>query len=107
MKVKLLNRVRLFETPWTVAHQAPPSMGFSRQEYWSREPLPSPLALPKSPLKMQVIEVPFRPIELGWASAQESVLISLSGDSMHVQVGELRIISLSFICITELPAFSC
>ena len=35
MKVKSLSRVRLFETPWTAAHQAPPSMGFSRQEYWS------------------------------------------------------------------------
>ena len=42
MKVKSLSRVRLLATPWTVAHQAPPSMGFSRQEYWSRVPLPSP-----------------------------------------------------------------
>ena len=42
MKVKLLSRVRLLATPWTVAYQAPPSMGFSRQEYWSRVPLPSP-----------------------------------------------------------------
>ena len=41
MKVKSLSRVRLFSTPWTVAHQAPPSMGFSRQEYWSGVPLPS------------------------------------------------------------------
>ena len=38
----LLSRVRLLETPWTAAHQAPPSMGFSRQEYWSGVPLPSP-----------------------------------------------------------------
>ena len=42
MKVKSLSRVRLFATPWTKAHQAPPSMGFSRQEYWSGVPLPSP-----------------------------------------------------------------
>ena len=41
-KVKLLSRVRLFATPWTEAYQAPPSMGFSRQEYWSGVPLPSP-----------------------------------------------------------------
>ena len=34
-KVKSLSRVRLFSTPWTVAYQAPLSMGFSRQEYWS------------------------------------------------------------------------
>ena len=42
VKVKSLSRVRLFATPWTVAYQALPSMGFSRQEYWSRLPLPSP-----------------------------------------------------------------
>ena len=41
-KVKSLSRVRLLATPWTAAHQAPPSMGFSRQEYWSGVPLPSP-----------------------------------------------------------------
>ena len=43
MKVNLLSHVRLLATPWTVAYQAPPSMGFSRQEYWSGVPLPSPL----------------------------------------------------------------
>ena len=42
LKVKSLSRVRLFATPWTAAYQAPPSMGFSRQEYWSGVPLPSP-----------------------------------------------------------------
>ena len=42
VKVKLLSCVRLFATPWTVAYQAPPSMGFSRQEYWSGLPFPSP-----------------------------------------------------------------
>ena len=41
MKVKSLSRVRLLATPWTAAYQAPPSMGFSRQEYWSGVPLPS------------------------------------------------------------------
>ena len=42
MKVKLLSRVRLLATPWIAAYQAPPSMGFSRQKYWSGVPLPSP-----------------------------------------------------------------
>ena len=42
VKVKSLSPVRLLLTPWTAAYQAPPSMGFSRQEYWSRVPLPSP-----------------------------------------------------------------
>ena len=48
VKVKSLSRVRLLATPWTVAHQAPPSMGFSRQEYWSGVPLPAPYLLSKS-----------------------------------------------------------
>ena len=43
VKVKLLSRVRLLATPWTAAYQAPPSMGFSRQVYWSGVPLCSPL----------------------------------------------------------------
>ena len=46
--VKLLSRVRLFATPQTVAFQIPPSMGFSRQEYWSGLPFSSPAYLPDS-----------------------------------------------------------
>ena len=46
MEVKSLSRVQLFATPWTVAHQAPPSMLVSRQEYWSAVPFPSPVDLP-------------------------------------------------------------
>ena len=42
VKVKSFSHVRLFVTPWTVAYQSPPSMGFTRQEYWSGMPLPSP-----------------------------------------------------------------
>ena len=42
VKVKSLSPVRLFETPWAATYQAPPSMGFSRQEYWSGVSLPSP-----------------------------------------------------------------
>ena len=55
VKVKSLSRVRLCVTPWTVAYQAPPSMGFSRQEYWSGLPfafledLPDPGIKPASP----------------------------------------------------------
>ena len=44
--MKSLSHVQLFAAPWTVAHQAPPSMGFSRQEYWSGLPFPSPGDLP-------------------------------------------------------------
>ena len=44
--MKLLSYVRLIATPWTAAYQAPPSMGFSRQEYWSGLLFPSPGDLP-------------------------------------------------------------
>ena len=60
VKVESLSRVRLLATPWTAAHQAPPSMGFSRQQYWSGVPLPSPWKpihvsiLPQTPLPIQV-----------------------------------------------------
>ena len=46
VKVKSLSRLQLLATPWTAAFQASPSMGFSRQEYWSGVPLPSPSPLP-------------------------------------------------------------
>ena len=49
--MKSLGRVQLFATPWTVAYQAPPSMGFSRQEYWSGLPFPSPRDLPNPRIK--------------------------------------------------------
>ena len=47
VKGKSLSRVWLFATPWTAGYQAPPSMGFSRQEYWSGVPLPSPTSIHK------------------------------------------------------------
>ena len=55
VKVKSLSHVQLFATPWTVAYQAPPSVGFSKQEYWSGLPfssagdLPNPRMEPGSP----------------------------------------------------------
>ena len=51
MCVKLLSRVRLFAAQWTVARQAPLSLGFSRQEYWSGLPFPSPGDLPDPGIK--------------------------------------------------------
>ena len=51
VKVKSLFRVQLIATPWTAAYQAPPSMGFSRREYWSGVPLPSPGDLPDPGIK--------------------------------------------------------
>ena len=50
--MKSLSRVQLFATPWTVAYQASPSMGFSRQKYWSRLPFPAPGDLPDPGIKL-------------------------------------------------------
>ena len=47
--MKLLSRIRLFAIPWTVAYQAPLSMEFSRQEYWSGLPFPSPFSFTTRP----------------------------------------------------------
>ena len=52
--VCVLSHVQLFVTPWTVAHQAPLSVGFSRQEYWSGLPFPSPGDLPNPGIKSHV-----------------------------------------------------
>ena len=68
MKVKSLSRVRLLVTPWTAAHQAPPSVGFSRQEHWSWVPLLQVtyalicfLGVPEAALQVEA---------LGWAPLQ-------------------------------------
>ena len=63
---QLLSHVRLFVTPWTVANQAPRSMKFSRQEYWSRLPFPSPRDLPNPGIEPKSPELAgrFFPAEL-------------------------------------------
>ena len=53
MLVKSLSHVRLFATQWSVAYQAPQSMGFSRQEYWSGLPFPSPGGLPDPRIELE------------------------------------------------------
>ena len=57
VKVKLLSHVQLLATPWTVAYQAPPPMGFPRQEYWSGVPLPSPITESEEELKSHLMKV--------------------------------------------------
>ena len=73
MKVKLLSRVQLFATPWTAAYQAPPSMVFSRQEYWRGVPSPS--------LAMQETLVQFLGLEdlLEKGKATDSSILGLPG----------------------------
>ena len=72
-EVNLLSHVQLFTTPWTAASQAPPSMGFSRQEYWSGLPFPSPGDLPDSGIEpgspsLQVDALPSKPPGKPWSS---------------------------------------
>ena len=73
--MKSLSRDRLFATPWTVAHQAPPSMELSRQAYWSGLPLSSPGDLPDPGIK------PGSPIS--WADA---LLSEPPGNQLHIMV---------------------
>ena len=64
MKLKSLSHVRLFATPWTVACQAPPSMGFLRQEYWSRLSLLSLKCAYSVQFSVSVVSDSLRPHEL-------------------------------------------
>ena len=80
VKVKSLSRVRLFMTPWSVAYQAPQSMGFSKQEYWSGLPFPSPGDLsdpgiePGSPT-LQVDALPSEPIKLQMSETENQMYL--------------------------------
>ena len=112
--VQSLNHVQLFATPWTVARRAPLSMGFSRQEYWSGLPCPSPRDLPDPGVKSAspTLHVDSLPTELPWKSTfiklnwqifkkKKSLVLSLL-------VGEIKPTS-SFLCFaknpTNLPCF--
>ena len=78
--MKLLGSVWLLATPWTAAYQAPPSMGFARQEYWSGLPLPSP-SLSWEPTKVPVLPE-FRPseVDLVVILRQEGTKVSVKRD---------------------------
>ena len=73
VKVKLLSHVRLLVTPWTAAYQAPPSIGFSRQEYWRGVPLPSPKK------RLSGYDIARR-----WTSSQEEVVPLKTGSFLLV-----------------------
>ena len=94
---KSLSRVRLFTTPLTVTYQAPPSMGFSKQEYWSGLPFPSPpevLILPNENIQKSVLSVKFWCLgntleEILWSGLKEICALSsrnLQQDSMRLRV---------------------
>ena len=94
--MKLFSHVRLFATPWTAAYQAPPSMGFSRQEYWSGVPLPSPLSLPKINQKAKNLWWKLRSwIQLEAYSTPNTKTI-ISQDSIQSSEASVSILSYSF-----------
>ena len=89
MNVRSLSRVRLFATPWAVAHQAPPSLGFSRQEYWTGLPFLPPGDLPDSGIEpvspsLQADTLPSEPPEKPIA-CQKSGLISRVGRGLALK----------------------
>ena len=88
VKVKSLSHVLLFATPWTVAYQAPPSMGFSTQEYWSGLPFLSPEDLPDPEIEpgspaLQADALTSEPpeVQILWPSDAESQLIGKDPDT--------------------------
>ena len=84
VKVKSFSRVRIFATPWTVAYQAPPSIGFSRQEYWSGLLSPSPGDLPD----------PISEIKLGSPTSQADALTSEQPGNHKMKVKSLSCVRL-------------
>ena len=93
MEVKSLSHVQLFATPWTVAHQAPLSMEFSRQEYWSGLPFPSPGDLsdpgiePGSPT-LQADTLPSEP--------QGKPILAFTGELFHFVIFLFLAVAFSF-----------
>ena len=104
MLLSHFSRVQLCVTPWTAVHQAPPSMGFSRQEYWSGVPLPSPQNEIELSLKIKIVLTVGYPMyiftyllvlllldEVGspraYAVSKQSVLVILSWGPWVVALG--------------------
>ena len=84
VKGKSLSHVRLLATPWTAAYQAPPSMGFSKQEYWSGVPLPSPVLYIRSLLFIYFIcSVQFSSVTQSCPTLSNPMDCSLLGSSIH------------------------
>ena len=78
VKVKSLSRVQLFATLWTAAYQAPPSMGFSRQEYWSGLPLPSPKMVERAKWNNAQKGLAMSQLIAGWQLSDGGLFIILS-----------------------------
>ena len=101
VKVKSLSRVWLFTTPWTAAYQAPASMRFSRQEYWSGVPLLSPLATgppAKSPAYLFL-----SPITYILSSENMRNIIMFTGSLLHFRDGPTNLVILRFWKYFRIP----
>ena len=85
--MKSLSRVRLFVTPCTVAYQAPPFMGFSRQDYWSRLPFPSPGDLSSPGIKPKSPALASEPVGLTRKEKKQQRLMNIL--SMELEFGGL------------------
>ena len=85
--MKSLSRVRLSVTPWTAAYQAPPSMGFSRQEYWSGVPLPSLMTNLDSILKSRDITLPTK---VCLAKAMVFLVVMYECESLSIKKAEYQ-----------------
>ena len=90
VKVKLLSHVQLFATLWTLARQAPLSMGFSRQEHWSGLPFPSPRDLPNPGIESQPPELQADALSSEPPGKLESASITLNDKRDFADVMELR-----------------
>ena len=84
------SRVQLFETPQTVAHQAPLSMGFSRQEYWSGLPFPSPGDLPDPGVEPVSPALQAYSLILSQLGQWPKLLLNIRKDSEHILQKDLR-----------------
>ena len=90
VNVKLLSRVRPLVTPWTAAYQPPPSMGFSRQEYWSGVPLPSPYCLPNGFGNMETSVILILSVHVGTKYKRCLYLVLLRDCSGHTPLPNLH-----------------
>ena len=101
--MKSLSCVRLLATPWTAAHQAPLSMGFSRQEYWSGVPLPSPILLvPKSKLSFSCSILNLRKQKLFLLTLSEFYSFLCNLHLVHTFIISLAMLILVYLLIYNL-----
>ena len=98
VKVKSLSHVWLLVTPWTAAHQDPPSMGFSRQEYWSGVPLPSLVGSVKIDLNCRTLS--WCPL-VAWCRRKNSHSVSVPNCNLLEKRNHSGVIYLCFLIMSE------